>query len=99
MTKTFNFSKALELLKEGNFLSRLAWQDSSLSSTKIYLTNGSEFVPSRPPLSSIQENVIFKPHFDKLTSTRKGNALVYTAQVITLSNEDILADDWYVPSN
>ena len=50
MTPQFNFSDALEQLKQGKLLTRRAWNGKDQF---IYLVDGSKFEVNRPPLKGI----------------------------------------------
>lgn len=85
-----NFSRALELIKEGKKLSRT--RASCHGVAFIYLVHGSKFIVNRPPLNAMYKEgteITYRPHID--LKSIDGSCGCYTP-----SNEDLLADDWEV---
>lgn len=81
-----DFSKALELIKDGKLLQRSSWPDD----TFVYLVDGSKFTVNRAPLLGIfpEGKVInYQPHIDM--HEVGGKCSVWNA-----SNADLVADDW-----
>lgn len=84
-----NFSKALELIKDGNKVAREGWNGKGMF---IFLVNGSTFAVSRPPLLGIYEEgtvINYRSHIDMKTAD--GSIVPWLA-----SQSDLLCDDWEV---
>ncbi len=84
-----NFSEALELIKQGNKLTRIGWNGTNMF---VYLVHGSEFVVNRAPLNVIYTDgtkVTYRPHIDL-------KAADGTCGVWSISNNDALAEDWKI---
>lgn len=84
---TFDFSVAVNLLKEGKKVARKNWNGAGMF---IFLVNGSNFTVNRPPLNVIfpeGTEINYRPHIDM--KTVDGSICVWTA-----SQSDILSDDW-----
>lgn len=84
-----NFSKALELIKDGNKVAREGWNGKGMF---IFLVNGSTFAVSRPPLLGIYEEgtvINYRSHIDMKTAD--GSIVPWVA-----SQSDLLCDDWEV---
>lgn len=82
-----NFSKALELVKEGKRVQREGWNGKGMF---IFLVNGSNFIVNREPLLSILGEgfqVTYRPHIDMKDA--EGKIVPWLA-----SQTDIMADDW-----
>jgi hypothetical protein len=88
MTKTCTYGVALSLINNGDLLSRESWSPSEF----VFLVPGSQFNVSRPPLLGIFKEgtaITYRPHIDK----RNVDGSIGTW---TPSNEDQLANDWYI---
>lgn len=84
-----NFSRALELIKEGKKLSRPSWNGKGLF---VYFVPGSNFTVNRAPLLGIYPDgteITYNPHID--IKCADGHCSVWTP-----SMNDTLADDWEV---
>ncbi|MGL5733754.1 MAG: DUF2829 domain-containing protein [Beijerinckiaceae bacterium] len=84
-----DFSKALELIKEGQRVQREGWNGKGMF---IFLVNGSNFIVNREPLLSIMGEgtiVTYCPHIDMKTADNK--VVPWLA-----SQTDIMANDWQV---
>lgn len=84
----FGFGKALELMKEGRRMRRAYWQNANA----VFLVQGSKFTVNRAPLNQFfaeGTEVEYRPHLDLIASDG-------TVGVWSVSNADILAEDWYV---
>lgn len=82
-----NFSKALELIKEGKRVQREGWNGKGMF---IFLVNGSNFIVNREPLLSILGEgfqATYRPHIDMKDA--EGKIVPWLA-----SQTDIMADDW-----
>lgn len=82
-----DFSKALQLLKEGKKLQRSGWKTNCF----VFLVSGSEFKVNRAPLNEFfdHETIIeYQPHIDVCIGNRVS---VWDAQTM-----DILAEDWCI---
>lgn len=93
-----NFGQALQFIKDGHKLTRKAWhgfanKDWNPKSRKfIYLVHGSEFEVNRAPLNELFSpgtKIKYRPHIDM--GDREGFCGVWS-----VSNEDVLADDWEI---
>lgn len=81
-----DFSKALELIKDGKKMKRACWKNAVC----VFMVPGSEFEVSRPPLNTVipeGTRVKYRPHIDLMAKDG-------TIGVWTPSMADILADDW-----
>jgi len=84
-----NFSKALELLKQGQKIARTGWNGKDMF---LYLVYGSQFEVNRKPLNEVYPEgtvVTYRPHIDMKTAD--GDHVPWVA-----SQSDLLASDWYV---
>lgn len=82
-----NFSDALNLVKDGNKISREGWNGKGMF---LFLVPGSTFKVNRPPLLGIYPEgteISYCPHIDMKTADNK--VVPWLA-----SQTDILADDW-----
>lgn len=82
-----NFSRALELIKEGKRVQREGWNGKGMF---VFLVAGSNFIVNREPLLSIMgegAQVTYCPHIDMKTAD--GKIVPWLA-----SQTDVLADDW-----
>lgn len=82
----FNFSKALELVKDGKQVGRLEWKNAKA----IFLVPGSTFAVNRPPLLGILPEgteVAYRPHIDMIGAD--GTIGTWAPSMI-----DVLAEDW-----
>jgi Protein of unknown function (DUF2829) len=82
-----NFSKALELIKNGERLTRTGWNGAGMF---VYFVMGSTFLVNRAPLNEIfptDTPIKYRPHIDL-------KAADGTCGVWSPNNTDILADDW-----
>lgn len=89
MNKTFNFSQALEEIKDGWTVAREGWNGKDMF---IFLVPGSTFEVNRPPLLGIYPEgteVNYRPHID--IRTADGAVVPWVA-----SQSDLLADDWFI---
>lgn len=85
--QTFNFSHALDHLKQGQRVARLGWNGKDMF---LFLVPGSTFRVSRPPLLGIYPEgteIRYHPHIDMKTA--QGYVVPWLA-----SQADLLADDW-----
>lgn len=83
----FNFSKALELLKNGHKVCRTGWNGKDMF---IFLVQGSTFKVNRPPLLGIYPEgteINYHAHIDMKTAD--GKIVPWLC-----SQTDMLADDW-----
>jgi len=84
----YNFSQALEVLKQGKKVARQGWNGKGMF---IFLVHGSEFKVSRPPLLGIYPEgtvVTYRGHIDmKLVD---GSIMTWLPSQI-----DMLGDDWF----
>ena len=84
-----NFSEALELIKQGKKLTRTGWNGAKMF---VYYVRGSEFAVNRAPLIDMFANgtiIKYRPHIDL-------KAVDGTCGVWSISNNDVLANDWEV---
>lgn len=84
-----NFSEALDKIKEGKKLTRKNWNGKGMF---VYLVHGSEFEVNRAPLNAIYKlgtKIKYRPHIDL-------KAADGTCGVWSISNNDVLAEDWEV---
>ena len=82
-----NFGQALDLLKQGDKVTRLGWNGKAMF---LFLVPGSSFKVNRPPLLSIYpENTIinYRSHIDM--KTVNGEIVPWVA-----SQSDLLEEDW-----
>jgi hypothetical protein len=82
-----NFSEALELLKNGEILTRAGWNGKGMF---VFLVNGSQFKVNRAPLSKIfpeGTDIDYRPHIDMKYAD--GSIGVWLA-----SMGDLMAEDW-----
>jgi hypothetical protein len=82
----FNFSKALELVKEGKRVGRAEWKNAKA----IFLVPGSTFSVNRPPLLGILPEgteVNYRPHIDMIGADD-------SVGTWAPSMVDVLAEDW-----
>lgn len=89
---TFNFSKALEHIKDGRRVKRYSWNGQNQF---IFLVNGSNFKVNRPPLLGIYPEgteVAYHGHID--IRTEQGYVVPWVA-----SHSDLLAEDWGLVGN
>ena len=87
MPETFNFSEALERLKDGIEVCRSGWNGKGMF---IFLVRGSRFKVNRPPLLGIFKEgteIDYCPHIDMVTAD--GKVVPWLA-----SQTDLLAEDW-----
>lgn len=88
-----NFSKALEQVKEGERLTRLAWD--SVTNEKvpfIFLVRGSEFEVNRPPLNEFYKEgtkITYRAHIDR--HQEDGTIATWVPTQL-----DLLAEDWVI---
>lgn len=83
-----DFSEALQALKDGDVIGRFASQPFKY----LYLVGGSTFTVNRAPLTHIlpmDTPVNYQPHIDYMIDGR-------ICGVYTLTNEDVLATDWFI---
>lgn len=83
----FNFSEALEHIKDGKRLSREGWRKMGLF---VFLVPGSIFKVNRPPLLGIYPEgteIHYLPHID----IRKADGSIVPWVV---SQTDVMAEDW-----
>ena len=89
MKKLFNFSVTLDRLNQGMKLTRSGWNGKGMF---IFLVQSSTFLVNRPPLIEIfPEGTVmnYNAHIDmKMVN---GDIMVWTP-----SQDDLLANDWYV---
>ena len=86
--ETFGFAKALELMKSGSRVARMNWKNA----TAVFLVQGSKFTVNRAPLNQFfaeGTEVEYRPHLDLIAADG-------TVGVWSVSNADILAEDWHV---
>lgn len=89
MEEQFNFSKALEKIKDGKLVSRQGWNGKGMF---IFLVPGSTFNVSRAPLLGIfAEGTEIRYHGHIDMKTADGMIVPWLA-----SQTDILANDWGV---
>lgn len=84
-----NFSGALNHLKNGEKLCRNGWNGKGMH---VYLVNGSTFTVNRKPLIDMYPEgtvVDYRPHLDMRCADG-------TLAVWTVSQLDVLAEDWEV---
>ena len=82
-----NFSDALQLIKEGNLLTRTGWNGKNMF---VFLVQGSKFIVNRAPLTNIFEDgteIQYRPHIDMRYAD--GTIGVWLA-----SMGDLMSDDW-----
>ena len=82
-----NFSDALQLIKEGNLLTRTGWNGKNMF---VFLVQGSKFIVNRAPLTNIFEDgteIQYRPHIDMRYAD--GTIGVWMA-----SMGDLMSDDW-----
>lgn len=82
-----NFSKALDVLKEGDKVAREGWNGKGMF---LFLVNGSTFTVNREPLISFYPEgteVNYRSHIDM--KTVDGQIVPWVA-----SQSDLLAEDW-----
>lgn len=87
--KLFNFSVALQYLKEGKRVARAGWNGRNMF---VFMVSGSEFTVNREPLLSILgegTQVSYRPHLDMKMAD--GTIMVWTP-----AQADIFGDDWYL---
>jgi len=87
--QTVSFSRALELLKDGNCVQRIGWNGKGMY---LYLVQGSTFVVNRPPLNEIMAEgttVRYNAHIDMKTAD--GSCVPWLA-----SQSDLLEEDWVI---
>jgi len=87
----YNFSNALEELKNGELLARKGWNGKGMF---LFLVPGSQFVVNRAPLNVIfpEGTVInYRGHIDMKTAD--GQIVPWVA-----SQSDLLAEDWMIVS-
>lgn len=87
--ETFDFSRALDLLKAGDKVARKGWNGKDMF---IFLVPGSKFLVNRPPLLGIYPEgteITYHAHIDMKTA--QGYAVPWLA-----SQADLLAEDWIV---
>lgn len=87
METTFDFSVAINLLKDGKKVSRSGWNGKDMF---LFLVNGSQFQVNRPPLLGIYEEgttIDYRSHIDM--KTVDGSIVPWVA-----SQTDLLANDW-----
>lgn len=85
----FNFSQALELVKNGARLARTGWNGKGMF---IFLVPGSEFKVNRPPLLGIYpEGTEIKYHGHVDMRTADGQIVPWLC-----SQTDMLAEDWAI---
>lgn len=91
-----DFSKALELVKEGKKLARSGWNGfarkdwNEKSQMFVYLVQGSNFVVNRKPLTEFYPEgteIEYHAHIDMKTA--QGYCIPWLA-----SQADLLAEDW-----
>ena len=84
-----NFEQALAHIKAGHRLARTGWNGKGMF---VFLVNGSNFAVNREPLLSIfgqGTEITYRPHIDLVAANG-------TVGVWQHSNDDVLADDWYL---
>ena len=89
MPETFDFSRALELLKQGAKVCRIGWNGKGMF---LFLVPGSHFTVNRAPLLGIYPEgtpIDYRPHIDMKTA--QGDIVPWVA-----SQSDLLCDDWMV---
>ena len=89
LLKTFDFSEALQYLKQGCCVAREGWNGKGMF---IYLVLGSTFIVNRAPLNAIFEPgtvIDYHPHIDMKTA--QGQCVPWLA-----SQTDMLAEDWII---
>lgn len=89
MPETFDFSRALQLLKDGTRVCRLGWNGKGMF---LFLVPGSTFQVNRAPLLGIYPEgtiINYCPHIDMKTADEK--VVPWLA-----SQTDLLAEDWMV---
>lgn len=82
-----NFSRALELIKQGCKVQRTGWNGHGMF---VFLVPGSTFRVSRPPLLGIYSEgteIKYQAHIDMKTAN--GSVVPWLA-----SQSDLLAEDW-----
>lgn len=87
MPETFDFSRALELLKQGAKVCRTGWNGKGMF---LFLVPGSTFQVNRAPLLGIYPEgtvINYCPHIDMKTADEK--VVPWLA-----SQTDLLAEDW-----
>ena len=88
MPETFDFSRALDLMKqEGARVCRTGWNGKGMF---IFLVPGSLFTVNRPPLLGIYPEgtpTNYRPHIDMKTA--QGDIVPWVA-----SQTDLLSNDW-----
>lgn len=83
----FDFGVALFMLKEGYLVQRKGWNGKNMF---IYLVQGSQFVPTRPPLDEIfPDNKVVNYHAHVDMKTADGQCVPWLC-----SQTDMLATDW-----
>lgn len=86
---TFDFGKAVILLKAGYKVTRSGWNGKGMF---LFLVPGSVFKVSRPPLMGIYPEgteITYCPHIDMRTADNK--VVPWLA-----SQSDVLAEDWMI---
>jgi hypothetical protein len=87
MGSRFSFSRALELLKDGQRVARQGWNGKNMF---IFLVPSSTFKVNRPPLLGIYpEGTVIDYHAHIDMRTANGQIVPWLA-----SQTDLLADDW-----
>lgn len=87
MPETFDFSEALQRLKDGRRVARSGWNGKGMF---LFLVPGSTFTVNRPPLLGIYPEgteVNYHAHVDMKTA--QGDVVPWLC-----SQTDMLADDW-----
>jgi hypothetical protein len=87
MEPRYNFSDALQMVKDGKRVARSGWNGKGMF---IFLVPGSTFVVNRPPLLGIYAegtSINYHAHIDMRTAD--GMIVPWLA-----SQTDILAEDW-----
>ena len=83
-----DFSRALELIKEGQKVGRIEWKNARF----VFLVPGSNFEVNRAPLLGIYEEgtpIVYRPHIDMVGADD-------SVGTWAPSMVDILAEDWFV---
>ena len=82
-----NFGQAIEVLKTGNKVTRVAWNGKDMF---LFLVQRSQFKVNRPPLLGIYPegtDINYRPHIDM--KTVNGEIVPWVA-----SQSDLLEEDW-----
>jgi len=89
MEENYDFSQALDMIKDGRSVARNGWNGKGMF---VFLVAGSNFMVNSEPLLSILGEgtpVTYRPHIDLRTTD--GSISVWQP-----SMGDIMADDWVI---